>query len=430
MKNKSLLAATILFILFHVNAVVYAQQNPRTLFAEGKQAFEQEEYVEAYNKFTEVLDILGEPKMRLQPWLVKSAFELRLYYGTNQHLKDYFAFDPDQNLIEYQEMTEYSRQVQYILRQSNSNYQRIININNANQFIKALQRYGDKYQDGPLRDKLIDKLGVLDQKTYDNINRNNINSINNYLNLFAFKINDDLSKPGYYFYWTPSNKEEALKLKDDYLFNETVQQGTLRAYNDYLYKTKDYAQDENYRKVELLKDDYLFNEAKKKGTKYAYRSYLRDNDNFRENRNYEKLEKLLEELKNKEKLASLEDNISHWEETLSNYRGKAFGGYVKGILSLALVGVSGYYANELWFEKDSEELTETEEYISIGLGVPLALGTIWTIDGFKKGGKNSGRAKRAKRRIKELENDVRQISLAPIINPVNQTYGFQLAIKF
>jgi hypothetical protein len=427
-QSKFLIASLIIFISLNLSDVE-AQNTPRQLFRDGKEAYANNDYPEAYKKLTQVRESLGEPKLRLQPVLVKATFENRLYYLTKTYLDEYFGLSPSPNLIEYSEMQMYANQIQDILNQSKADYERILKIDDIEQFISAFQVYTNKYQDGTFRDSLANNFGEIDDQAFENVNPNNLLSINHYLDLFSFKLHDDISNPGNYYYWEPSNKEKALKLKDEILYKRALRIGTINAYDNYLYSDESYKNPDNVESIKLKKDDYFFQRAIDEGTIYSYENYLRENENYAQNDNYENIEALLQKKENDKEITSIKNQIKGEKETLNWQSTNASKNYTKAYLSFGVAIGSTYFLYDLYDKSENRgvKLDGIDGLIGTGAGLGLIYGTLYFTKNLKKGNRWSNSADRTKNKIKDLETKIQQLSFIPHINPT--TNSFQLAIR-
>lgn len=141
---------TMVALLFTVLAVK-AQSNEAQAFQkfkEGREKYHNEDYAGAAADLLKTRELLGETNVRIQPMLVTSLMKIENWPEASKQVQDYFALEPNEELVEYVVMVAAQNTIQEKLKAEQEAYETAIS-KNDDSYYKAYLRnwpYG-RYRD-------------------------------------------------------------------------------------------------------------------------------------------------------------------------------------------------------------------------------------------------------------------------------------------
>ncbi|MGY5851455.1 outer membrane protein assembly factor BamD [Salegentibacter sp. F14] len=263
MKSNFTYPLFLLFLTFSIPG--FAQQNDKAAFQKYKQArdaYENNNFSNAANLLIETKSLLGETNIRIQPMLIKSLVNIQNWNRANEEIDKYYGLNPDQNLVEYQEIVKIDRQVDIKVKEDQELYESAKNTRS----VTEMERYLSKFPHGKYREEV--KILLATQRDEN-----------------AWQI-----------------------AKSDY---------NTRAYELYITKFPEgiHAQEANSKITKW--DEQAFNEAKDKGTQAALNYYLR---NFPNGEHRSQISSLLTERKEEDAYAATNSgNLGDFEAYIRKY---------------------------------------------------------------------------------------------------------------
>lgn len=87
------------------------EQQAYQIFKQARESYDAGQYETAIKQLQETIILLGEPKLRIQPMYVNSLMKVQDWREAKTQLNIYFNLNPDQSLVEYQQMRAAEREV-------------------------------------------------------------------------------------------------------------------------------------------------------------------------------------------------------------------------------------------------------------------------------------------------------------------------------
>lgn len=104
---------TLILITFPFSGII-AQTNDaqaRQKYQLAKEAYNQGRFIYAASNLVDAKIMLGETNIKIQPLLVKCFVKLEMWPNASIAVKDYYALNPDKNLVEYAEIVELEKEI-------------------------------------------------------------------------------------------------------------------------------------------------------------------------------------------------------------------------------------------------------------------------------------------------------------------------------
>lgn len=156
------------FILITTSAIAFAQQNEKEAFQKFKQAreaYQNNNYLDAANLLIQTKSLLGSTNIRIQPMLVKSLTKIENWQLANDEIDKYYGLDPDQSLVEYQEIVAIDRQVDLKVKEDEKLYDSSKN----SKSVSLMQSYLDTFPYGKYKEEVKTLLSSQkDENAWDN----------------------------------------------------------------------------------------------------------------------------------------------------------------------------------------------------------------------------------------------------------------------
>ncbi|WGH74516.1 outer membrane protein assembly factor BamD [Tenacibaculum tangerinum] len=131
----------------------FAQQNEKEAFQKFKkarQAYQSNNYADAANLLSKTKELLGSTNIRIQPMLIKSLAKIQDWHRANTEIDTYYGLNPDQKLVEYQEIVTIDRQVDVKVKEDQDLY----NTAKRNKSVTTMQSYLDSFPYGKYREEV------------------------------------------------------------------------------------------------------------------------------------------------------------------------------------------------------------------------------------------------------------------------------------
>lgn len=215
---KLKLTTLAIFICF----ISFAQQNEKEAFQKFKQAreaYQNNNYVDAANLLIETKTLLGSTNIRIQPMLIKSLNKIEHWQKANTEIDNYYGLNPDQTLVEYQEIVAIDRQVDAKVKEDLELYNSAKN----NKSVSIMQSYLDTFPYGKYREEVKTLLSSQnDENAWDSAkNTFNTRSYEAYVNKFPNGVHVNEAKT-------------QITEWDNKAFDKASSEGTQNALNYYL----------------------------------------------------------------------------------------------------------------------------------------------------------------------------------------------------
>lgn len=145
MKSKLI----ILFFLYSFCSVTFAQTNDeqaREKYIRAKEAYNNGKYQNAVSYLVDAKLLLGKTNVKIQPLLAKCFAKLENWPIVKIAIKDYYALNPDKNLVEYAEIAELEIEAGKHLPKETINQTNLAKSKSTNTAIKSesgIQAYTD-----------------------------------------------------------------------------------------------------------------------------------------------------------------------------------------------------------------------------------------------------------------------------------------------
>ncbi|MFZ4455419.1 MAG: TonB family protein [Bacteroidales bacterium] len=110
---------SLLFVLSFCSGIS-AQTNDeqaRQKYIQAKEAFENGKYNYALSNLLDAKLLLGKTNARIQPYFVKCYAKMGRWYSAKLAIKNYYALNPDKNLVDYAEIVELEKEADKHLTQ-------------------------------------------------------------------------------------------------------------------------------------------------------------------------------------------------------------------------------------------------------------------------------------------------------------------------
>lgn len=143
------LTALAIFTFF----ISFAQQNEKEAFQkfkQARQAYQSNNYVDTANLLIETKNLLGSTNIRIQPMLIKSLAKIEDWQRANTEIDNYYGLNPDQTLVEYQDIVTIDRQVDLKVKEDRESYNSAKN----NKSVSAMQSYLDTFPYGKYKEEV------------------------------------------------------------------------------------------------------------------------------------------------------------------------------------------------------------------------------------------------------------------------------------
>lgn len=137
-------------ILLTGSLTALAQNNEQEAFQKFKQAreaYDAKNYSDAANLLIETKKLLGSTNVRIQPMLIKSLVAIEDWNRAAREVDNYYALDPDKELVEYLEIGEIERQISLRVRADEELYQAVL----SNKSIIQMESYLSEFPFGLYR---------------------------------------------------------------------------------------------------------------------------------------------------------------------------------------------------------------------------------------------------------------------------------------
>lgn len=130
-----------------------AQNNEQAAFQKFKQAreaYDSNDYAAAANLLIETRTLLGSTNVRIQPMLIKSLVEIEDWHRAKVEVGNYYALNPDKELVEYQEIAAIDRQVALKIKEDQDLYANV----RSSKSVTQLEAYLSEFPYGAYRSEV------------------------------------------------------------------------------------------------------------------------------------------------------------------------------------------------------------------------------------------------------------------------------------
>ncbi len=110
MKTKII---TLLFLICFYSGITAQTNNElaKQKYLAAQEAYKNKKYLDAANYLIDARRILGQTNIKIQPLLIKSLVKYSNWSRAKRNIHDYYALNPDINLVEYAEIVEIEKEV-------------------------------------------------------------------------------------------------------------------------------------------------------------------------------------------------------------------------------------------------------------------------------------------------------------------------------
>jgi outer membrane protein assembly factor BamD (BamD/ComL family) len=256
---KLKLTALVLLTFF----MSFAQQNEKEAFNKFKQAreaYQSSNYLDAANLLIETKSLLGSTNIRIQPMLIKSLVKIEDWQKANAEINIYYGLNPDQSLVEYQDIVNIDRQVDLKVKEDQDLY----NSSKINKSVTSMQSYLNTFPYGKYRAEIKSLLSTQkDENEWQSAKSSfNTRSFEAYLSKYpnGMHANEALS---------------AINEWDNKAYDKANLEGTQNALNYYLtnYPNGKYQSQINSQLIERKEEDAYA--LTKQGNLSAFENYIK-----------------------------------------------------------------------------------------------------------------------------------------------------------
>ncbi|SFT34567.1 Outer membrane lipoprotein [Lishizhenia tianjinensis] len=264
-------------ILITLPSLLYAQNNEQQAFQTYKKAraaYESQNFHESARLLKETKSLLGSTNIRIQPMYIKSLVQIENWQEAKNEIAVYYGLNPDQNLVEFQEIKKLELNVNQKVNSENSTYTALMRVENnlgssisshenlAAQYKNYLAQYPKALHKSEVENKLTklnDKIAYLYAQQ-----GNSTASYERYLSKYPYGI------------YAQEAKSKRGNLDQD-AYQTAKNKATAQAYRDYLYQ---FPKGKYRTEVQSLLNNQLDEDAYKKASNSNsitdYESYARN----------------------------------------------------------------------------------------------------------------------------------------------------------